>query len=70
MGSGDTKEFVKMDHTAYLGRSKEINAFGGNRNMVLGQFMPIRKHSQLFFYFKRCIVIAGVTSWEVSNLRI
>lgn len=51
MGSGDTKEFVKTDHTAYLGRGEEINAFGGSRNMVLGQFMPIRKHSQLFFLF-------------------
>lgn len=51
MGIGDTKEFVKMDHTAFLGRGKEISAFGGSRNMVLGQFMPIRKHTQLFFFY-------------------
>lgn len=58
-----------MDHRAF-GNRRKIRPFGGSSNIVLGQFMPLGKHHQIFFNVKRCIVTAGVTSWKVSNLRI
>lgn len=40
VSTGDTKEFVKMDHKAF-GNSREIRPFGGSSSMVVGQFMPL-----------------------------
>jgi len=36
MSTGGTKEFVKMDHRAYLGGGRKISPSGGSSSIVLG----------------------------------